>query len=64
MKIHMQTLFYIGRHLLQQNKYHRSHTDDDVFTGISNLVQQWIARTDALGITSRVLHDLRMVTEY
>jgi hypothetical protein len=40
MKIHMQTLFYIRRHLLQQKKYHRWHTDDDVFTGISNLVQQ------------------------
>ena len=62
MKIHMQTLFYIRRHLLQQKKYHRWHTDDDVFTGISNLVQQWLARTDALGVPSPVLHDLRMVT--
>ena len=49
MKIHLQTLLHIRRHLLGQHRYHRWRSPEEIYKGIKKLMDLWIVRTDSRG---------------
>ena len=62
MKIHLQTLLHIRRHTLGHHKYHQWRSPEEACTGIAQLADLWIARTDSLSIPGNNLDAIRHVT--
>jgi hypothetical protein len=62
MKIHLQTLLHIRRHLLGQHRYHRWRNTEEVCAGIAQLVHLWVARTDTLAVPGQNMDAIRYVT--
>jgi hypothetical protein len=62
MKIHLQTLLHIRRHTLGHHKYHQWRSPEEACTGIAQLADLWIARTDTLSIPGTSIDAIRYIT--
>ena len=62
LKIHLQTMLHIRRHLLGQHRHHIWRFVEEIRTGIDQLIDLWIVRTDSLSIPGDSADSIRNVT--